>query len=238
MKSMPSFPRCLRPGDCTFAGRLQRPLFALALIVALPLGRIARGDDSVSVPDFHQQIEPILETYCYECHGLGEKKGQVAFDELKTDEQLLHNADLWAKALRNVRSNLMPPQGHPRPSAEEQALLANWIKYRGLGIDPNDPDPGRVTLRRLNRVEYRNTIRDLMGYDFHAGEEFPPDDTGYGFDNIGDVLSVSPLLMEKYLKAAEAIVTAAVPLEGKAIAERTIPAPSFATKMASPAASG
>ena len=84
-----------------------------------------------------------------------------------------------------------------------------------------------MTLRRLNRVEYRNTIRDLMGYDFHAGEEFPPDDTGYGFDNIGDVLSVSPLLMEKYLKAAEAIVTAAVPLQGKTIAERTIAGTEF-----------
>ena len=219
---MPPFPRFLRPGDCASAARPLWPLFALAFITALPFGRFARGDDSLAAPDFHQQIEPILETYCYECHGVGEKKGQVAFDELKTDEQLLHNPDLWAKALRNVRSNLMPPQGHPRPNAEEQALLANWIKYRGLGIDPNDPDPGRVTLRRLNRVEYRNTIRDLMGYDFHAGEEFPPDDTGYGFDNIGDVLSVSPLLMEKYLKAAEAIVTAAVPLEGKTIAERTI----------------
>ena len=193
----------------------------------MPFSRFAFGDDAVAAPDFHQQIEPILETYCYECHGVGEKKGQVAFDELKTDEQLLHNPDLWAKALRNVRSNLMPPQGHPRPNAEEQALLANWIKYRGLGIDPNDPDPGRVTLRRLNRTEYRNTIRDLMGYDFHAGEEFPPDDTGYGFDNIGDVLSVSPLLMEKYLKAAEAIVTAAVPLEAKTLQERTIPGTDF-----------
>ena len=76
-------------------------------------------------------------------------------------------------------------------------------------------------------MEYRNTIRDLMGYDFNAGEEFPPDDTGYGFDNIGDVLSVSPLLMEKYLKAAEAIVAAAVPLEAKTMAERTIPGTEF-----------
>ena len=75
-----------------------------------------------------------------------------------------------------------------------------WIKYRALGIDPNDPDPGRVTLRRLNRVEYHNTIRDLLGYDFKTTEEFPADDTGYGFDNIGDVLSVSPLLLEKYFE--------------------------------------
>ena len=76
---------------------------------------------------------------------------------------------------------------------------------------PPIPTPGRVTLRRLNRVEYRNTIRDLMGIDFRADEEFPADDSGYGFDNIGDALSVSPLLLEKYMQAAEAIVAKAVP---------------------------
>ena len=75
----------------------------------------------------------------------------------------------------------------------------------------NDPDPGRGTIRRLNRTEYRNTIRDLLGFDFKAEEEFPPDDSGYGFDNIADVLSVSPLLLEKYIQAADSIVAAAVP---------------------------
>jgi hypothetical protein len=227
MKSMPPRLRFLRPGDCSLAKSRLSPVVFLGLIAALPWGGSVLGADATQVPDFHSQIEPILTEYCYECHGLGEKKGNVAFDELKTDDQLLQNPDLWAKALRNVRSNLMPPVGKPRPSAEERALLASWIKYRGIGIDPADPDPGRVTIRRLNRTEYHNTIRDLMGYDFRAGEEFPPDDTGYGFDNIGDVLSISPLLMEKYLKAAEAIVTAAVPLEGKTIAERTIPGTDF-----------
>ena len=93
----------------------------------------------MSVPDFHQQIEPILETYCYECHGVGEKKGQVAFDELKTDEQLLHNPDLWAKALRNVRSNLMPPQGHPRPTAEEQRCWRTGLNIAAWGLIPTTP---------------------------------------------------------------------------------------------------
>ncbi len=223
---MPHLPRILRAGYRASTPCRVWLLFVLAFTFAFAPGRFASGAEA-ALPDFRTQIEPILTEYCYECHGLGEKKGNVAFDELKTDDQLLHNADLWAKALRNVRSNLMPPAGSPRPSAEERTLLANWIKYRGIGIDPNDPDPGRITLRRLNRVEYRNTIRDLMAYDFRAGEEFPPDDTGYGFDNIGDVLSISPLLMEKYLKAAEAIVTAAVPLEAKTVAERTIPGTDF-----------
>ena len=93
---------------------------------------------------------------------------------------------------------------------------------RAFGLDAAHPDPGRVTLRRLNRVEYRNTIRDLTGVDFKADEEFPPDDTGHGFDNLGDVLTVSPMLLEKYLGAAQAIVTQAVPTVPKVMPERVI----------------
>src|SRR5262249_55236937 len=111
----------------------------------------------------------------------------------------------------NVRSGIMPPPGEERLSADEQRQLFDWIEFDAFGIDRADPDPGRVTLRRLNRVEYHNTIRDLMGVDFDTTEEFPADDSGYGFDNVGDALSLSPLLMEKYLDAAEVIVAEAVP---------------------------
>src|SRR5204862_779212 len=134
---------------------------------------------------------------------------------------LVKRRDLWLAVLKNVRAGIMPPAGKPRPTAKEVEELADWIKHDVFGIDPRNPDPGRVTIRRLNRVEYRNTIRDLMGIDFKAEEEFPPDDSGYGFDNIGDVLTVSPLLLEKYFQAAETIVKAAVPTVPKLIPERT-----------------
>src|SRR5581483_6876255 len=75
---------------------------------------------------------------------------------------------------------------------------------------PEHPDPGRITIRRLNRTEYNNTIRDLVGIDFHPGDDFPADDTGYGFDTIGDVLSLPPALFERYLAAAEKIMSAAI----------------------------
>jgi Protein of unknown function (DUF1592)/Protein of unknown function (DUF1588)/Protein of unknown function (DUF1587)/Protein of unknown function (DUF1585)/Protein of unknown function (DUF1595)/Planctomycete cytochrome C len=203
-------------------------LFSLALPAAcLALGsRTALGADaapaSESIPDFHKQIEPLLTHYCYDCHGNGEKNGQVAFDAFKSDDEMLHSPELWYKALRNVRSGIMPPPDNPRPTQDEIALLARWIKYKGLGIDPADPDPGRATLRRLNRTEYRNSIRDLTGFDFKTDEEFPSDDTGYGFDNIGDVLNVSPLLLEKYLAAAETIIAGSVPTESKTIAETVL----------------
>jgi len=205
--------------------------FALAVLSIALLSQFssapAPADERAQPPGFHQKIEPILVQYCYECHGYGEKKGQVAFDEFKSEDELLHNQELWWKALQNVRANIMPPPGKPRPSDEEKQLLGQWIKYKGFAIDPENPDPGRLTLRRLNRVEYRNTIRDLMGFDYKTNEEFPADDTGYGFDNIGDVLSVSPLLLEKYLKAAETIVTAAVPVDPSSIDEHTIPGANF-----------
>lgn len=182
--------------------------------------RDARGSEPASVERYHDAIEPILIDYCYRCHAEGTIKGGVAFDEGSAAD-LLNRRDLWWSVLQNVRAGIMPPAGKPRPTSEEVQTLARWVKRDVFGIDPNDPDPGRVTVRRLNRIEYRNTIRDLMGIDFKAEEEFPADDTGYGFDTIGDVLSVSPLLLEKYFQAAEAIVKQAVPTSGRKAPERS-----------------
>jgi hypothetical protein len=171
---------------------------------------------------FNKEIRPLLEKYCWDCHGDGMEKGNVSFDSFKTDAEAVTNRDLWSRALKNTRAGLMPPAKKPRPSTEEQQKLEAWIKYDVFGIDAKNPDPGRVTIRRLNRVEYRNTIRDLMGFDFKADDEFPPDDTGYGFDNIGDVLTISPLLLEKYMQAAEVIVAGAVPSHPWVIPEKVV----------------
>ncbi len=172
------------------------------------------GREPASIDRYHETIEPILIDYCHRCHAEGTIKGGVAFDEGSAAD-LMKRRDFWWSVLQNVRAGIMPPAGKPRPTSEEVQSLARWVKQDVFGIDPNDPDPGRVTVRRLNRVEYRNTIRDLMGIDFKAEEEFPADDTGYGFDTIGDVLSVSPLLLEKYFQAAETIVKQAVPTSGR-----------------------
>ncbi len=135
---------------------------------------------------------------------------------------------MWWKTLKMLRAGLMPPKGKDRPSAEQVAALERWVKYTAFGIDPNDPDPGRVTLRRLNRTEYRNTVRDLLGIDFNATAEFPPDDTGHGFDNVADVLTLSPLLLEKYIAAAKTIVGQAVPTAPWVPAEKRIFGQQFA----------
>jgi hypothetical protein len=196
-------------------------------IVASPVARGAEVPATAGAAEFRRDIQPILARYCYDCHADGANKGNIAFDELKTDDALVHNPDFWWKVLKNVRAGLMPPARKPQPTADERRRLAAWIKYGAFGIDPAAPDPGRVTLRRLNRAEYRNTIRDLMGVDFRADEEFPPDDTGYGFDTIADVLTVSPLLLEKYMQAAETIVATSVPTVTSEPAETTIPGTEF-----------
>ncbi len=96
---------------------------------------------------------------------------------MKSDQAILDNQELWWKALKNLRAGMMPPAKKPRPSAEEQQEITSWIKSAVFRADPQNPDPGRITLRRLNRVEYRNTIRDLMGVEYDTQSEFPPDDT-------------------------------------------------------------
>jgi mono/diheme cytochrome c family protein len=183
--------------------------------------------ENSAVAVYQKAINPILEDHCYECHGDGYNKGKVAFDELETNAQIL-DKDLWLRVLVNTRAGLMPAEQKPRLSAAEQLKLERWIKSDVFHLDPRNLDPGRVTVRRLNRVEYRNTVRDLLGVDFNAEVEFPPDDTGFGFDNIGDALSISPMLVEKYVAAATLIVAEAVPAADRVIAKQEVPASAFA----------
>src|SRR5436190_17461398 len=166
-----------------------------------------------ALDQYHKVVSPVLESRCYECHVDGKKKAGLAFDNLTTKEQILHNPQLWLKVLRNTRSHIMPPPSEEQPTTAEQQALEQWIKTAGFGLNPDQPDPGRVTIRRLNRTEYKNTLRDLISANFDAEAMLPPDDVGYGFDNIGDVLSISPIRLEKFVEAAMNAVGQAVPLD-------------------------
>ena len=205
-----------------------RRWFARFMAAAVLAGGSVLGAELPAAALFRRDVQPILQEYCFDCHADGANKGGVAFDEFKSDDALVH-PDLWLKALKNTRAGLMPPRNKPHPPAEDQQKLERWIKYAAFGIDPKNPDPGRVTVRRLNRVEYRNTIHDLMGIDYNAEVEFPPDDTGYGFDNIGDVLTLPPMLLEKYLTAAKTIVAQAVPVVSKVVPETIVAGNRFRT---------
>lgn len=160
--------------------------------------------------DFRKNIEPLLSTYCYDCHADGMDKGDFSMDSYESLSAHLEDREVWLRVWDNLRSHLMPPADKDQPVDAERAKLAGWIERNVFKLDPENPDPGRVTIRRMNRQEYKNTIEDLLGVEFNVNDALPPDDTGYGFDTIGDVLSISPMLMEKYLDAARKVVAEAV----------------------------
>ncbi len=122
---------------------------------------------------------------------------ELRLDIFQEEQEALKHPGVWEDVLRMTRTGKMPPPGSPMPSTEAIEALASWIESRRESMSSGlKLLPGRVTARRLNRVEYNNSIRDLLGVDLQPADTFPVDDSGYGFDNIGDVLSLSPLLME------------------------------------------
>jgi hypothetical protein len=153
--------------------------------------------------------------YCADCHNADDPEAGVDFAAFPTESSMLtgHGRKTWEKILAMLEIGAMPPADMEQPSAALREELTAWLEDKLFNLDCElIDDPGRVTVRRLNRVEYRNTIRDLLAVDFDPTNDFPSDDVGYGFDNIGDVLSLSPLLMEKYLDAAETITAEAIPV--------------------------
>ncbi|NNC89060.1 MAG: DUF1592 domain-containing protein [Akkermansiaceae bacterium] len=177
--------------------------------------------------EFEEEIGPLLEHYCYDCHGDGSRKGDVSLDEFGDVAAHLADRDHWLAVWRNIRTQIMPPSDKEQLDEAERRQVLRWIERRVFKLDPDNPDPGRVTIRRMNREEYRNTVEDLLGVRYEVHDHFPPDDTGYGFDTIGDVLSLSPLLLEKYLRAADEIMTQALPSEAARTPEITIRAEQF-----------
>lgn len=185
---------------------IMRPFLLLSLFIPAAL--------QAQAPDFNTHVKPVLNKSCAPCHNERNASGSVNIIPFTEASSLHGMRDEWERILGKIRSGEMPPKGFPKPP---QAQIDQLIAHVRSEFEKADakiaPDPGRVTARRLNRTEYTNTIRDLLGVDFHADQTFPTDDSGHGFDNIGEVLTISPLLMEKYLQAAEKISARALGLE-------------------------
>lgn len=218
--------RVLPTAPRTF-GALTRQGCVLAILALGVWGCLMSEAEAANPKQFRKEIQPLLSKYCYDCHADGMSKGNVAFDEFKTEQALLEDRELWLHVLKNLRAGLMPPAKKAQPTKADKERIEQWIKATVFQVDPKNPDPGRVTIRRLNRVEYRNTIRDLLGVEFDTATAFPPDDTGYGFDSIGDVLTLPPMLLEKYVVAANQIITEAVPSVPKLMREQVVAGKQF-----------
>lgn len=162
--------------------------------------------------DFTTKIVPFLNTHCNGCHNSEKNSGGISLDVYKNESHAKKDRKVWEMVKSVVESGDMPPKKKTQPKAEEKKEFLSLIHTTFLRVDCTLPkDPGRVTLRRLNRAEYNCTIRDLCGVQMTPADDFPADDVGYGFDNIGDVLSIQPVLLEKYLAAAERVLEQAVP---------------------------
>ncbi len=200
-----------------FVGR--RLTLALAVCVAVGAGLAGgavQGQDPsrAAADDFQQTVLPVLTKNCFSCHSDRVHSGGLSLEAFRNDPALIaQRHEVWSKVLDKVKAGTMPPRPLAPLAPEEAAAIAGWIErsnFTGAANASVSVDPGRVTARRLNRAEYNNTIRDLLGVTLRPADEFPVDDSGYGFDNIGDVLSMSPMLMEKYMNAARTVSRAAV----------------------------
>ena len=158
-------------------------------------------------------VEPVLKQFCLDCHNPEKHKGDFNMAPLLAGANLGEHREEWEKVAEALESRDMPPEKKPQPEQAQREMLLSYIDGQLSLVDCKiERNPGKVTIRRLNRQEYRNTIRDLLSVDFNP-VDFPSDEVGYGFDNIADVLSLPPLLMEKFMSAAETIVGKAIVLD-------------------------
>src|SRR5436305_8553434 len=189
--------------------RLLIILFLLVCRAIAPSAPQAQSDDGADA--FRKTIQPFLEANCMACHSADLKSGGLNLEAYSSVASITQDRERWEKLLHKLRTGEMPPKGMPRPDRAEVEQVCRLIEGEFAHADRQaKPDPGRVTARRLNRNEYNNTVRDLLGVALRPADDFPQDDSGYGFDNIGDVLSLSPVLMEKYLAAAEKVARTAI----------------------------
>jgi hypothetical protein len=188
------------------------PIFLASLTVGS-----AGAAESVPGPvTLKEHVRPLLEQYCFDCHNDKKQKGDVNLLPFVDNPQLAENRKIWEKVAELVESREMPPEKKAQPTEAQREMLVQYIDGQLSKADCTGPkNPGKVTIRRLNKEEYKNTVRDLMGV-WYEPDDFPNDEVGYGFDNIGDVLSLPPMLMEKYLAAADEIVHKAIVLDAPA----------------------
>ena len=153
--------------------------------------------------------QAMMAKYCQGCHSETNRSGGVSVEGLQTTDVGAAGMT-WEKILRKVRTGEMPPLGMPRPIAADTASFISWLEKELDGHAVAKRNPGSPLIHRLNRAEYSNAIRDLLGLRMDHAASLPADDSGYGFDNIGSVLTVSPLLMEKYMATARRVSRLAV----------------------------
>ncbi len=192
-------------------------LAALILIVLSVMVRLSAAQQPAEKPradrddPFARQVRPLLEKYCADCHMNGESESGIALDRFKDQAGAIAGGRVWLRVRDVVQARTMPPSDELQPTSQERGRIVAWVENDFVEAQrARQGGTSAVVIRRLNRQEYNNTIRDLTGLDLHLADGFPPDESGYGFDNVGSALNVSPVHVEKYLDAAEAAMRRAI----------------------------
>ena len=176
-------------------------------LVALGFGGAALGQSN-QTPVQGAQWSTLLDRYCVSCHNermVSQGTVPVAFEDLDVTDVESH-VEIWEHVVRKLRADAMPPPGRPRPDVETRTEFISWLETVLDRTRADDPNPGRPVIHRLNRAEYVNVIRDLLGLEINGRSLLPGDNSDvHGFDNNAEVLSVSPMLIDRYLSAARKI---------------------------------
>ena len=178
----------------------------LGLVLAIPAISEAAPPSTAAPTDSQRAL---LDRYCVACHNQQLRTGGLLLDQVDV-EHVAEAAEVWERVVRKLRAGQMPPPGRPRPERTAYDGFATWLETELNRAAAARPNPGRPVVRRLNRLEYTNAIRDLLALEIDGRALLPTDESGYGFDNIGDVLSFSPGLLERYMSAARRISRLAV----------------------------
>lgn len=174
-------------------------------------GPAARSEAKSLSRQYDDEVRPFLERYCFSCHGLEKPKGNLSLEKLSRDFSSKETREKWLAVNQKIERGEMPPKSKPLPPEKDVRALADWIRGQvDSAVAARRAAQGRVVLRRLNRVEYENTIRDLLGISIDLKEMLPADTQSDGFDNIGEALHVSSFLIERYLEAADAALNMAI----------------------------
>ena len=210
--------RRLRPG-CAVVSRLALPLgvaaalgIAVSSAAAQPAAeetRAAAREAARTAPDAPETYRAVLDRYCVACHNERTLTGNLALDNVDI-AHVGDAAEVWEKVLEKLRTRAMPPPRRPRPGDEKYDRFAGWLETELDGAAAARPNPGRPTIHRLNRLEYANAVRDLLGLSVDVDTMLPADDLAYGFDNNADILTIAPGMLERYLSAARRIGRLAV----------------------------
>ena len=184
-----------------YNGRVNLCSGAVAVAAIVTATAIAATPDPVA----------FVRTHCNSCHNATVTSGGIDLASLPQVNTFTANREVWERALTKVKAGEMPPPGVPKPPAADVTAVTTFLESEFARQDASiRPEPGRVSARRLNRAEYNNTVRDLLGVDIRPADNFPADQAAFGFDDISDALSINSVLLEKYADAADRAVRTAI----------------------------